>query len=135
SSLSKQSYMRLAQALLNEGKRDSAVLVLDKSIEFFPHKKFPYDYYMLPWVDIYFESGATEKAENVIRLLSDRYLDDLRYYTSMRGKFANYYDRNTQEALAVIQRLAELAREYNRPALEKELNDALDSQISLFDTN
>jgi hypothetical protein len=132
SALAKQSYMRLAQALLNEGKADSAVVVLDKSLEFFPHSKITFDYYMLPWVDIYFEAGAPEKAVSVIRLLSDRYLDDLRYYTSLQGKFASYYDNNMQEALAVIQRLSEIARQRNQTELQKELEEALTSQLNLF---
>jgi hypothetical protein len=132
SALAKQSYMRLAQALLNEGKADSAVVVLDKSLEFFPHSKITFDYYMLPWVDIYFEAGAPEKAVSVIRLLSDRYLDDLRYYTSLQGKFASYYDNNMQEALAVIQRLSEIARQRNETELQKELEEALTAQLNLF---
>lgn len=132
SSLAKQSYMRLAQALLNEGKADSAVVVLDKSLEFFPNSKFTYDYYMLPWAEIYFSAGATEKGIEMVRDLSDRYLDDLSYYTSIESKFAPYYDQQAQEALAVLQRLSQLANEHGQKDLAKELDEKFTDQMQLM---
>lgn len=132
SSLAKQSYMRLAQALLNEGKADSAVVVLDKSIEFFPNSKFTYDYYMLPWAEIYFSAGATDKGIEMVRALADRYLEDLSYYASVNSKVATYYDQQAQEALAVLQRLSQLAGEHGQKELSKELDDKFTDQIQLM---
>ncbi|PKP51081.1 MAG: DUF2723 domain-containing protein [Bacteroidetes bacterium HGW-Bacteroidetes-1] len=130
--LAKQSYMRLAQALLNQGKADSAVVALDKSLEFFPHEKIPFDYFMLPWIDIYFEAGTPEKATALMRTLADRYIDDLRYYKGLKSEFASYYDRNTQEAMAVIQRLSEVAKQHKQTELQKEMEDALSANLKLF---
>ncbi len=132
STMAKQSYMRLAQALLNEGKADSAVMVLDKSLEFFPHEKITFDFYMLPWVEIYFEAGATEKAVAVLRTLSDRYLEDLGYYGSLSSRFEGYYDQSMQEALAVLQRLSQLASQYGQKDLATELDEAFVSQMQLM---
>ncbi|HOI32180.1 MAG TPA: DUF2723 domain-containing protein, partial [Bacteroidales bacterium] len=128
----KQSYMRLAQALINEGKKDSAVVVLDKSLEFFPPEKITYDFYMLPWVEIYFEAGATEKAIQVTRTMSERYLEDLGYYASLDSRFDSYYDQSMQEALAVLQRLSQLASQYGQKELATELDDAFVSQLQLM---
>lgn len=130
--LPRQSYMRLAQALVNQKKMDSAIIALDKSIEHFPHSKIAFDYFMLPWVDLYFEAGANEKAEYMMRTIAERYIDDLRYYTGLKGKFRTYYDRSAQEAIAVVQRLAEVAGKNNLPELQKELNDSISSQLSLY---
>jgi len=132
SSLAKQSYMRLAQALLNEGKADSAVTVLDRSIAFFPNDKFAFDYYMLPWAEIYFSAGATEKAIDMVHTLADRYLDDLGYYASVGSKFEPYYDQQAQEALAVLQRLSQLANEHGQKDLSKELDDKFMDQMQLM---
>jgi hypothetical protein len=132
STMAKQSYMRLAQALLNEGKADSAVVVLDKSLEFFPHEKITFDFYMLPWVEIYFEAGATDKAVTVLRTLSDRYLEDLAYYGSLGSRFEGYYDQSMQEALAVLQRLSQLASQYDQKELAAELDEAFVSQMQLM---
>ena len=132
STMMKQSYMRLAQALINEGKADSAVVVLDKSLEFFPHEKITFDFYMLPWVEIYFEAGATEKAIDVIRKLSERYLEDLGYYGSLGSRLEGYYDQSMQEALAVLQRLSQMASQYGQKDLAEELDEAFVSQLQLM---
>jgi tetratricopeptide (TPR) repeat protein len=129
SALAKQSYMRTAQALINLNRKDSAIRVLDKSLEFFPHNKITFDFYMLPWVDLYFDAGAPDKAINIMRTLSNRYLDDLEYYNRIAPRFSTYYERQTQEALAVIQRLSELARQKNLEEFSKELENALDIQL------
>ena len=132
SSIAKQSYMRLAQALINEGKKDLAIISLDKSLEFFPAKKFPYDYFMLPWIDIYYEAGDPAKAMDVMEKLADRYLDDLRYYTSLDGKFVKYYNTNMQEAMAVIQRLSEIAGKHSLNDFQKRMDDALSANMRFF---
>lgn len=129
SALAKQSYMRTAQALINLKRNDSAIRVLDRSIELFPHNKITFDYYMLPWVDLYFDAGAPEKAKNIMRILSNRYLDDLEYYNRLAPRFAGYYDRQSQEALAVIQRLSDIARQKDLKDFSDELENALDMQL------
>jgi hypothetical protein len=132
SALAKQSYMRLAQALLNDNKADSAIVALDKSIEFFPHEKIPFDYFMLPWIDIYFEAGADEKAIDMMRTLADRYAEDFSYYVRLDSKFAQYYDNSMQEAMAVLQRLSDIARQRELPELKEELDQLLNQQFDLI---
>lgn len=132
SALAKQSYMRLAQALLNDNKADSAIVALDKSIEFFPHEKIPFDYFMLPWIDIYFEAGANEKAIDMMRTLADRYAEDFSYYVRLDSKFAQYYDNSMQEAMAVLQRLSDIARQRELPELKEELDQLLNQQFDLI---
>ncbi len=132
SGIAKQSYMRLAQALLNEGKKDSAIIALDKSLELFPYEKIPFDYYMLSWIAIYFEAGAPEKAEDVMRKLAERYSEDFEYYISLESKFAQFYDREMQEALVVLNRLAEAAAEFDMPELKEEMEELLNRQFELF---
>lgn len=129
SALAKQSYMRTAQALINLNRKDSAIRVLDKSLEFFPHHKIAFDFYMLPWVDLYFEAGASDKAISIMRTLSDRYLDDLEYYSRLSPRFSVFYERQSQEALAVIQRLSDIARQKNLNDFSEELDNALDLQL------
>ncbi len=129
----KQNYLRLAQALSNEGKYDSVKKVLDKGLGFFPGNKIVFDFYMLPWADNYFRTGETEKGKEVLTQITDRYREDLGYYTSLNSRFIGYYDDQIQEALAVIQRSSQLAKEYKLTELSDELDEVLISNISLFD--
>ncbi len=132
SSMAKQSYLRLAQGLMNEGKKDLAVNALDKSMEFFPNNKITFDYFMLPYVEIYFAAGATDKATDLIRVLTKRYADDLTYYNSLSGKFKAYYSQNSEEALAVLQRLSSIAEQNKQMDLSKEIDDQFQKFVGLM---
>lgn len=132
STMAKQSYVRLAQALLEEGKADSAAMVLDKGIYFFPNEQITFDYYMLPWVEVYFKAGSNERGTELTRTLMNRYLDDLHYFNRLDKRFADYYERNIQESMAVLQRLAQLAEQYKQEDLAKELEEAFMAQVNLM---
>jgi tetratricopeptide (TPR) repeat protein len=130
--MAKQAYLRLAQGLMNEGKKELAVNALDKSIEFFPNSKITFDYFMLPYIEIYFAAGATDKAVDLLRTLTDRYTDDLGYYSSLDGKFKTYYNQSTEEALAVLQRLSSIAEQNKQTDLSKEIDDQFQKFIGLM---
>ncbi|MDP3463339.1 MAG: DUF2723 domain-containing protein [Bacteroidales bacterium] len=132
STMAKQSYVRLAQALLQEGKADSAAMVLDKGMYFFPNEKITFDYYMLPWVEVYFKAGSNERGAELTRTLMNRYLDDLHYYNRLEKRFTVYYERNIQESMAVLQRLAQMAEQYKQEDLAKELEEAFMAQVNLM---
>ncbi len=121
SGMAKQNYIRLAQALINQGKNDSAVAVMDKGLEFFPNEKFPYDYYMLPWAEYYYQAGATGKANEVVKALTNRYTQDLSYFSSLPDRFLAYYDDDVQESMAVLQRLMQMTKQYKQPELSAEI--------------
>jgi len=128
--MAKQNYVRLAQALLKEGKYDSVVEVLDRGIELFPNNKFPFDYYMISWADFYYKSGEVEKANNLVNQIADRYKEDLTYYSSLNDRFAAEYQDDIQESMAVMQRLVQLTNQNNQPELSKEIEESFYGHIS-----
>ena len=128
----KQNYIRLAQALIERNQYDSAVRVLDRGIEFFPHSKIPFDYYMIPWGDYYLEAGETEKGLEVLKTIRDRYEEDLAYYSSLDKSKADLYQGQIEEALAVLQRLSQVARDHRQRELGEELDSALMQNIEIF---
>jgi len=132
SGMIKQNYIRLAQALVKEGKADSVEAVLDRGIHFFPNDKFTFDFYMIPWADNYYKVGATEKGNDLINVLYERYLEDLTYYTLLDDRFVNFYNEDIQEALAVLQRLSQLAREHDQVDLADEIDESLYEKISMM---
>ena len=101
-------------------------------MEFFPNNKIIFDYFMLPYVEIYFAAGATDKATDLIRVLTKRYADDLTYYNSLSGKFKAYYSQNSEEALAVLQRLSSIAEQNKQMDLSKEIDDQFQKFVGLM---
>lgn len=135
SGMAKQNYLRLAQALLTEKKYDSVVKVLDTGIKFFPNEKFPFDYYMMSWADFYYQSGATDKGNEVVKVIADRYADDLSYYTSLSDRFTSEYQNEVQEAMAVMQRLMQMTNQYKQTELSKEIEDTFYANMSTLNLN
>jgi len=107
-------------------------MVLDKGMYFFPNEKITFDYYMLPWVEVYFKAGSNERGAELTRTLMNRYLDDLHYYNRLEKRFTVYYERNIQESMAVLQRLAQMAEQYKQEDLAKELEEAFMAQVNLM---
>ena len=132
SGIVKQNYIRLARALNKENKKDSAIVVLDKCLEFFPDEKFSYDYYILPFADAYYEAGALEKGNKIVERLVEVYEDNLNYYSSLDAARAKSFDNDRQQAIAIIQRLGQLAKENGQDSLSKKIDSIFYEQIQFF---
>lgn len=127
--LPKEAYVRLAQALVNAHKYDSAIRVLDKDVYFFPNKKFPFGYFTIRWALLYYQSGAIKKGNKVVNEIFTRYMQDLKYYNGLQIRFVNYYSENIREALAALQQLGQLTKDFKQEALSKKINKGLYSQL------
>ncbi len=128
----KQAYMRLAQSLLNRGQNDSAVAVLDRCLEFFPDEKVPYDFYMLAYPEIYYKAGAVEKGDELIDVIINNCLDNLRYFNELNDRFIPYYAETVRENLAMINEMSNIASRNSRHELKMELEKMLEEQFSKF---
>jgi hypothetical protein len=130
--MGRPSYLRLAQALVKEHRYDSAVQVLDKGQYFFPNNKFPYDYFTIHWALLYYQSGAVRKANQVINVIYNRYMQDLEYFNRIQPRFLNAYTDNIREALASLQQMAQLTKKYKQDKLADKINKSFYKQVKLM---
>ncbi|MDR0969580.1 MAG: DUF2723 domain-containing protein [Lentimicrobiaceae bacterium] len=122
----KFNYMRLAMALLEEGKNDSAVAVLDKYIEFFPDEKIPFDAnYMSTWADSYYKAGYPEKGDAVIDKIFKNQIELITYYNNQASKFYKYYMSKRTESFNNMLRLVYFTYESGARAKADEIAEAL----------
>lgn len=121
----RQNYMRVAQALLYKGEKEKAILTLDKCMEHFPADKLPLDKYSLPVAEIYYASGATEKGNDITRKIGKIFIDDLKYFNSLSGVFAEQFAQDKQETYAFLSRLMQMANQYKQTDLANELESQL----------
>lgn len=108
----RNNFSRLAESMLESGKVDSAIKVLDKMSEEMPDKTVPYNVMMLRPIEIYFNAAnygkspfpgdtlfsndrelpearkkhALDMARSITLRMADIYEDDLQYYFSLKGK-------------------------------------------------
>jgi len=107
----------LASALISEGKKDSAVKVLDKCMQVLPEENVPYDATVFYVTASYYQAGVFEKANKLAKRLFDLYSGDVLYYSAQKESF---YGRELKQAQEILQRLIFLAREFKQDSLSKE---------------
>ncbi len=100
------NFSRLASALIDEGKKDSAIQVLDKGIKVLPEKNVPLSYVMMQYVEDYYRAGAPDKAKPIALQLSTMADQDLQYFlTANNQKYQGSYYRDAQDALYALRAL------------------------------
>ncbi|MDE5704149.1 MAG: hypothetical protein K2H70_04915 [Bacteroidales bacterium] len=105
-------YITLAQALLYEGKRDSAVAALDRSLYFFPHEQVPFDEVMIYHMDAYLQAGALDKAAALAQTLCRIYADRLHYVERFPLRFQNSIQGERYHCLEAMATMEHLLNPY-----------------------
>ncbi len=91
---------RAALKMLQEGKRQQALEIIDKYFEAFPNMNFPYDYRAYYMISVYLQADAYDKAKPHLEILADQTVDHLRFYTSI-GEDARGSSFETDRLLAL----------------------------------
>ncbi len=123
---------RLAQALLAENKADSAIAVLDKTMEMMPEYNVPYNYFTLLLAEGYYEAGEPDRANEIVERLLELYEQDLSYYFSFTGRRAAMIERNKQEALSILQRMQYAARMHDQQELLNRIELVFDHFYDMY---
>ncbi|MDR2036840.1 MAG: DUF2723 domain-containing protein [Bacteroidales bacterium] len=118
-------YNRLATQLIQEGKRERAVKVIDRALELFPPSKLPYDYFSLIQAEILFQASETEKASGLLMDYADDCLDELNYYYSLSKKYFDSVKRKSERTELLLNEIARLAKAYE----QEEINDYISSRL------
>ena len=119
----RNNFARLADALLDEGKKDSAIKVLDKCTEVMPNNCVAYNYFNLGIAEAYYKAEVPEKANEIVSILNDATQDDLRYYFSLDDKFSGSTDYEIKKSMMVMQELSRLTRTYKQDDLNKKIDE------------
>jgi hypothetical protein len=140
------NFSRLAEELLNEGKRDSAIKVLDKCVAEMPDKTVPYNYFMTKIAELYYRAAGVmrrdtlqmsglelnnskdlvAKGNAITQRVSDIYLDNLNYYLSLKGtKYFKLVDQDMNQALYIMQATSAILKQTN----QRELSEKIEKQF------
>jgi tetratricopeptide (TPR) repeat protein len=93
------SFLYLAQALIVEGKVDSAIRVLDQGLHLFPHHKVNYDFNVIFYVQTYLRAGEREKGLALAKKLTNIYETNLRYFERFPSKHRRLVEREIEQAI------------------------------------
>ncbi len=82
----RNTFNRLAETLILEGKKDSAIVVLDRCNELVPNNIIQYEYFATDLVESYYAAGATEKGKAMAETIFNTYSDELGYFFALDSK-------------------------------------------------
>lgn len=110
----RRMFLQLAEALEQEGKRDSVKAVLDYCEEQIPEATVAYDYASLFFARMYYRAGDTAKADRIIEKLMVRNDQYLKWYGALAPSKRGTVSENSEQHLAEMQNSLAVLEENNR---------------------
>lgn len=147
----RNSFVRLADGLLAEGKRDSAIAVLDRCNELVPNEKVPYNYFNLLMIKSYYTAAqnnlniaqdssvvevknpdAIKKANEVVRIMAANCAEELNYYFKLKPQFRATIQEDLQRSFYIMQELSNISGVYGEKELSKEVATQLNDIVKIY---
>ncbi len=128
----RNNYARLAKSLVAEGKRDSAITVLDRCVEVMPLDKLPNDIFTTSLVEGYYMAGAKDKADSIAADLLSEATEDLEYYFSMDAEFQDATRYEKSMSLQILQDLMRFTSTYEKGKLQKETEQKFGKYYQMY---
>jgi ethanolamine utilization protein EutP (predicted NTPase) len=79
----RNKFVRLAESLLMEGKKEKAIAVLDKITSLLPNERIAFDYNVIGIADLYLRAGETTKGNALLKKLKDVTNENISYFQSL----------------------------------------------------
>jgi hypothetical protein len=131
----RNNFGRLAETLINEGKSDSAKVVLDHCMEIMPHERVPFDYFMLQIIENYYRLGYNETATQFVNQLSDVTAGELRYFLGSDKKFRSKLDYELQIRMHIMQQLVSITEKYRQKEINEKQLQIFEEFVNLYSLN
>lgn len=123
----KNVFFRLADALVQEGKKDSAIKVIDHCREMMPPSNVPHDVFSVRLVEGYYMAGATQKANEYLKDVFNYHLEKAKFFASYPRNKAKLIQADLDENLQICGYCVQIAQMNQQAALEKELKTAFEA--------
>lgn len=107
-------FSRLASKLIEEGKKDSALKVLDKCMEVIPSTAVPFNYLSLSLIESYYQANAIDKAVSYSRIMMNSSDEQLRFILSLPQDSNRKLYNEIQINMAILQDLYRMANKYEK---------------------
>ncbi|MFT6323105.1 MAG: tetratricopeptide (TPR) repeat protein [Salibacteraceae bacterium] len=96
------TFVRLAEALIEEDKKDKAEEVLDRVTEVAIHDNFSYNGSVLAVVENYYKIGANDKANALLRKMVENESQYLEYYNDQTREDFKRFGQKSRQSLGII---------------------------------
>jgi hypothetical protein len=128
----RNNFYRLADALITEGKKDSAKVVMDLCIRALPDKSVPYNYFVMPIAEGYYKIGDMAKGNEIYTRMIDILSEQLNYYFAFQDDMKDKYSFEKEQNLAMLQKLMQVAKRFKQEEISKKAEEVFDSYYKLY---
>ena len=128
----RNTFDRLAGALIAEGKNDMATKVLDRCVELIPHRVVPYNYFSLLMSETYFKAGQPAKGKEIINTMLTDYKEQLDYFFKLKAPVRNLIDDDIQRILYFMREMSLIATRHEQPELLKEVSASFNNYVERY---
>jgi hypothetical protein len=122
----RNNFARLAEALIKENRRDSAIKVLDKCVSLASPPQVPDDLNTISIAKAYFAAGDSVKGLNITRVYSTTLINEMDYFMSLRPGLRMLIDwdiRYNFEGLRELDKLMIQYKQIYRNTIEDKMNE------------
>jgi hypothetical protein len=133
----RKTFVRLAEALMAEGKKDSAVQVLDRCMELAPNEKIPYDQFISGItyserqnkppihfsgvIEAYYKCGEYIKANAILLEYANILQQDFQYYQALSERFKRRFENEAYQSHNFYNELISLAETYKQDKILEQI--------------
>ena len=128
----RNNFGRMAQALVREGKNESAIMICDRAVEMMTDEVVSYDFFMVPIADAYYAAGATDKGNEITEILFAYAEENLAYYFSFSGGKAEQVDKYQQQYMAFLREIIKLAERHRQSDLQTRAQSLFDEYYQKY---
>ena len=149
----RNSFVRLADGLLDQEKRDSAIAVLDCCNELVPNSKVSYNFANLLMVESYYRAAhnlaknttldslslevntfpaVTKKANEVAKVMARNCEEELKYYFTLEPRFRVSLQKELQRSFYIMRELSNVSAHYGEKALSDDIAKRLNKLLTIF---
>ena len=128
----RSNFYRLADALIKEGKNDSAKVVMDYSLEIIPDEKVPYNYFVMPVAEGYYKIGEIEKGNEIFWRMIEIFDEQLDYYFAFSGSRSKTYDFEKQQNLAMLQKMIQVSNRFKQEDVANKASEVFDVYYQMY---
>ena len=121
-----QRFADLADALIVEGKTDSARAVVDRAVKLLPPENFPNDAATAGLAEMYYRAGAPDKGNALVRAYLKDIGSDLTYIISVEKKFGAMMSVEAQRNVSLLGEIRRLAEAYDQDEIVLEISKLID---------
>jgi hypothetical protein len=130
-------FVRLAEALIQEGKNEKAIEVLDRCMYLAPNNKVPYDHFIsgLTYsesqskkpvhysgvIEAYYKCGETQKANSILLEYAGILQQYLVYYQSLSERYKRRFENEAYQSQSLYNELINLAELYKQDKILQQL--------------